>query len=181
LERLVLTSPMIASKGVNHRGGVRAVVAALGAPRWPAPLRPAAAGRTSGLPPSTEMYSLPTRQVCPRRESCRGMFGSRRAGQIGLLQLFRHMSRAEHSRFPRTPLPPILIAASGADRVTDTSATVRFAARLGVAQLGVIEGARHEILKERDAFRAEFWATFDRFGRALPVEADLLEMTFGET
>jgi alpha-beta hydrolase superfamily lysophospholipase len=53
------------------------------------------------------------------------------------------MSRLDRSWFPRTP--PILIVASGVDRVTDTPATVRFAARLGFAQLVVIAGARHEI------------------------------------
>jgi len=30
-------------------------------------------------------------------------------------------------------------------------------------RLIVIEGAEHEILMERDAFRDQFWAAFDRF------------------
>src|SRR5208282_2012306 len=67
---------------------------------------------------------------------------------------FRHMSRLNHSRFPRMALPPILIVAAGADRVTDTFATRRLASRLGMARMVVIEGAQHEILIERDAVRA---------------------------
>jgi lysophospholipase len=76
---------------------------------------------------------------------------------------FRHMSRLGHPLFPRTASPPMLIVAAGADRVTDTIATRLFASRLEAAHIVVIEGAQHEILIERDAVRAKFWAAFDRF------------------
>ena len=73
---------------------------------------------------------------------------------------FRQMSRLDNSRFPRSKLNSILIVAAGADRVTDTSATIRLASRLGAA-LAVIDGAPHEILIERAVLRAKFCAAFE--------------------
>ena len=42
-------------------------------------------------------------------------------------------------------------------------AVERFAARLQTGHLIVLPGARHEILTECDAVRADFWAAFDAF------------------
>ena len=89
------------------------------------------------------------------------------------------MSRLNKSPFRRT-LPPILIVAAGADRVTDTSATMRFASRLGAARIVVIEGAQHEILIERDVVRAKFWAAFDQFVAGSASKSSQPEMTRGE-
>lgn len=93
---------------------------------------------------------------------------------------FRHMSRLDYSRFPRTALPPILIVAAGADRVTDTSATRLLASRLDRARIVVIEGVRHKILIERDAARAKFWAAFDRIVAGSASKPSQPKMTQGE-
>ena len=73
------------------------------------------------------------------------------------------MRRLDDSKFTPGTLTPMLIVAAGADRVTDTAATERFALRLGGARIVVIDGAQHEILIERDVLRAQFWTAFDRF------------------
>jgi lysophospholipase len=76
---------------------------------------------------------------------------------------FRLMKRFADPDFPRATRTPILVIASGADEVTDTRATERFAARLRAGRLIVVDGARHEILMERDEIRDQFWAAFDQF------------------
>jgi lysophospholipase len=58
---------------------------------------------------------------------------------------------------------PILIVAAGDDTVVSSGAIETFAARLPNGSCRVIKGARHEILQETDAHRAEFWAAFDAF------------------
>ena len=73
------------------------------------------------------------------------------------------MKRFEDPDFPRATSVPMLVIASGADRVTDTRATERFSERLRAGRLIVIEGAQHELLMERDVFRDQFWAAFDAF------------------
>ena len=58
---------------------------------------------------------------------------------------------------------PVLMLAAGDDTVVSSEAIEQFAARLPNGTCRVIKGARHEILQETDAHRAEFWATFDAF------------------
>jgi lysophospholipase len=61
---------------------------------------------------------------------------------------------------------PTLIVGAGKDRIVQTEATRRFAARLPHARYVEIEGAEHEILMEQDALRAQFWDAFDGFVEA---------------
>jgi lysophospholipase len=58
---------------------------------------------------------------------------------------------------------PILTLAAGADTVVSAAAVGRFTARLAAGSHRRIEGARHEILQERDLYRAQLWAAFDGF------------------
>lgn len=60
-------------------------------------------------------------------------------------------------------LAPTLIVAAGRERVTVTEACRDFARRVVNVSLVVIGEARHEILMEKDAVRAQFWAAFDSF------------------
>ena len=57
---------------------------------------------------------------------------------------------------------PILIVQAGADRLVDNARQEAFAGRLPNASFMRIEGARHEILNERDEYRDRFLAAFDR-------------------
>ena len=57
---------------------------------------------------------------------------------------------------------PVLLVSAGDDRVVDLASHGPTVARIRGAQHVVINGARHEILMETDARRAQFWAAFDR-------------------
>ena len=61
---------------------------------------------------------------------------------------------------------PCLLVGAGQDRVCDTDAIRTFAARMPRAQFVEIAGAEHEILMERDVYRAQFWSAFDVFAGA---------------
>lgn len=61
------------------------------------------------------------------------------------------------------PLAPVLIVASGADRVVDGEAARRLAQRIPGIAFTLIPGARHEILSENDHIRQQFFAAFDSF------------------
>jgi lysophospholipase len=58
---------------------------------------------------------------------------------------------------------PIMMVAAGADTIVSAPAIGRFAARLPAGAHRLIEGSRHEILQEQDAYRAQVWAAFDGF------------------
>ncbi len=71
-------------------------------------------------------------------------------------------------QYPQAIRTPILFVAAGDDRVVDTRAIERFAARVKYGRCIVLPHARHEILMERDEIRQQFWDAFDAF---LPGEA----------
>ncbi len=56
-----------------------------------------------------------------------------------------------------------LIFGAGHDRICETPAIAAFAARMPHARFVEIPDAEHEILMERDVFRARFWSAFDDF------------------
>jgi len=58
---------------------------------------------------------------------------------------------------------PTLIFSCGDDRVVSNPAIERFATRTVATEHLVVPGARHELLKERDRYREQFWAGFDAF------------------
>jgi lysophospholipase len=183
-ERLALTSPMIAVKGVNHRGRVRVIVAALNGLGLGGAFAPGGGGENQWLASFAGNAFTSDEGRFARVANLVAACPDLRLGgpTIGWTHAaFRHMRRLDHSRFPRTPLPPILIVAAGADRVTDTPATLRLASRLGVDRTVVIEGAEHEILIERDDLRAKFWAAFDHFVAGSAPKSSQPEMTTGAT
>jgi lysophospholipase len=165
-ERLVLTSPMVAVKRVNHRGLAGSVVAALDS-----------LGMGRAFPPGGDRDSIwlsPFEGNVLTSDERRFARIARLAAAAPELTLgaptigwthaaFRLMRRLDDWKSPPGKSTPMLIVAAGADRVTDTEAAKRLASRLTAAQIVVIEGAQHEILIERDALRAQFWAAFDQF------------------
>jgi lysophospholipase len=58
---------------------------------------------------------------------------------------------------------PTLMIGAGADTIVSAPAIGRFADRLAAGSHRLIEGSRHEILQERDRYRAQVWAAFDAF------------------
>lgn len=61
------------------------------------------------------------------------------------------------------PTAPVLIVASGADRVVGNEGLRRLARSVPGMALTFIPNARHEILGERDEIRRQFFAAFDSF------------------
>ncbi|MFM9975758.1 MAG: alpha/beta fold hydrolase, partial [Beijerinckiaceae bacterium] len=76
---------------------------------------------------------------------------------------FKLMDRLSNPSAPLGVRQPVLVMASGDDPIVSTSAVERFASRLKTGSALVIPKARHEILMETDAMRAQFWAAFDAF------------------
>ena len=83
---------------------------------------------------------------------------------------FRLMREFAEPDYPRVIATPTLVIASGADRVVDTRSVERFASRLRAGALIVIDGSRHEIMVERDAYRELFFKAFDAFALGATAE-----------
>jgi lysophospholipase len=83
---------------------------------------------------------------------------------------FRLMREFAEPDYPRVIATPTLVIASGADRVVDTRSVERFASRLRAGALIVIDGSRHEIMVERDAYRKLFFKAFDAFALGATAE-----------
>ncbi|MGW9333112.1 alpha/beta fold hydrolase [Bosea sp. NPDC055594] len=84
---------------------------------------------------------------------------------------FELMDRLAAPRAPLEVRVPTLVIAAGRDPVVSTPAIERFAARLKTGSALVLPTARHEILMESDAIRAQFWAAFDAFVPGERLEA----------
>jgi lysophospholipase len=80
-----------------------------------------------------------------------------------LASAFKTMGALSNPNFPRKLTTPLLIVASGADRVVETLATQRFASRLKTGEAIIIKGARHELLMESDTYREQVLAALDVF------------------
>jgi len=75
----------------------------------------------------------------------------------------RSHARLESPGFAEAIQTPTLILCAGADRVVDNEDILQFAARMPNAHYECIEGARHEILKERDELRNQALGKIMRF------------------
>lgn len=58
---------------------------------------------------------------------------------------------------------PILMVAAGMDQIVSNRAIDELAMQLRAGNRIVIDGAKHEILQEKDPYREQFWAAFDAF------------------
>ena len=84
-----------------------------------------------------------------------------------LKQAFRSMDLlASPGMLERIDLP-LRVMSAGADRVVDVASHRVLAARVPGTQLVAVEGAKHEILMETDAYRAQFWQAFDQLARSV--------------
>ena len=83
---------------------------------------------------------------------------------------FRLMRDFAEPDYPRAITTPTLVLASGADRVVDPRGVERFATRLRAGNLITIDGAKHEVMMERDVYRDLFFRAFDAFTDALAPE-----------
>lgn len=76
------------------------------------------------------------------------------------------MEDAMRPGVPEAIRVPVLVAGAGRDVLVDTDVMPAFAARLPQGRYLACPEARHEILMERDAIRAAFWAAFDELADA---------------
>ncbi len=80
-----------------------------------------------------------------------------------LYAAFRSMIELAAPSFPGRIKVPVLMFSAAEDKIVSIEAIQNFAAEARMCRLTDIPGARHEIMQERQAFREEFWAAFDKF------------------
>ena len=166
VERLVAIAPMIELKLVKHPRTVRALIRILARLGLGRHFVPGGNGRSiSTLPfPGNRLSSDPARYA--RNAGLAEAVGVVAIGAptIGWLNAaYRAMARFREPGFAGVIGIPTLIVAAGADPVCATAAIAAFAEELKTGPALIIPDARHEILMERDAIRAAFWAAFDAF------------------
>jgi len=165
-ERQVLCAPMIALKSLPYPGGTRFItglLSRLGFGGSAVPFRYARAATTrpfgkNVLTSDPERFARFLEVIASAPELAIGIpsFGWVHAA----LSL---MHRVAKSDFGTGITTPSLIFAPTADQVVDARAAEHFTLRLKHGRCLPIEGCQHEILLERDCFRDQFWAAFDRF------------------
>jgi len=82
---------------------------------------------------------------------------------------FRAMDQLADPEVPSRIRQPLLMVMAGGEKVVSNAAIEHLSARLIAGAHVVIPAAKHEILMERDFFRAQFWAAFDAFIPGTPV------------
>jgi lysophospholipase len=78
------------------------------------------------------------------------------AAATAAIEGFRRPAALAHLKMP------VLIVSAGKEVLVDNASHAEIARLLPNARHVVIEGAKHEILMEKDPFRNQFWAEFDR-------------------
>ena len=174
LDRLVLTAPMVALYGYAEPRYLRWLLEALDGVGLGGFYAPGGGGRQAYSRNPFEdnvLTSDPTRYA--RMGAMLAAHPELGLGgpTLGWLHAaFRLMRDFAEPDYPRAIATPTLVIASGADRVVDTRSLERFATRLRAGHLIVIDGARHEIMVERDAFRQLFFKAFDAFAAGPEAE-----------
>jgi lysophospholipase len=166
-ERVVLTAPMIAPAGLPHPRAAHILAEVLDTLGFGGAYSPG--GREAhGLELPFEGNVATSDPV--RYARAAGVLAADPSLGVGWWTIgwihaaFRLWKSFEDPDYARQIIgPPMLVVASGADRVVDLRAIERFVGRLRSGRLIVIEGAEHEIALERDPLRDQFWAAFDKF------------------
>jgi lysophospholipase len=165
-ERVVMTAPMIWPYGLAYPRAARLVVEILDALGFGGFFTPGGGG-VNTTPPfkGNVLTSDPVRYARSASVLAANPDLSLGLWTIGWAHAaFRLWERFADPEYAREILsPPMLVIGSGADKVVDLGAMERFVSRQRSARLIVIDGAEHEILMERDIFRDQFWAAFDKF------------------
>lgn len=164
--RIVATAPMIEIAGLGRPRLTRAFVEALdifglgahfvpGGGETSSMTKPYADNPLTGDP---DRYARNARMVASAPPLALG------DPTIGWLNAaFRLTGSFADPEFPRRLGVPLLAFGAGADTVVSTQSAARFVAHMKAGRMVVLPDARHEILQERDAVRAQFWAAFDAF------------------
>ena len=178
-ERLVLTAPMIDLYHLKHPQFTRLLAEGLDIVGLGASFIPGG-GATATMTRNFRGNVLTSDEARYRRAA--EVIAAMPAVGVGdptigwLNAAFRCMRQFENPEFPMRSLTPTLVIGAGDDHVVSLDAIERFATRLKAGSLVVIPFAKHEILMERDVFRAQFWAAFDAFVPGARDELVALEM-----
>ncbi|MBB6306930.1 alpha/beta fold hydrolase [Xanthobacter tagetidis] len=86
-----------------------------------------------------------------------------------LAAAYESMGRLAHPETVVGIRQPLLMVVAGADRLVTNDAIEKLSARLIAGAHVVVPASRHEILMERELFRAQFWAAFDAFIPGTPL------------
>ncbi len=181
--RMVLSAPMIDLAGVRFPKLARALAALLDSIGFGGAFAPGG-GRTSAIARGFEGNPLTSDER--RFNRIREMLAAEPQLSLGdptiswVHAAFRLMRKFEDAEYARRIRTPVLIFAAQQDWVVDSYAIERFAARLKVGRMILLEKARHEILLERDYARARFWAGFDAFIPGTAGEAEALLARHGK-
>ena len=165
-ERMVLSAPMLGLAGLGsprRSSAMARVIAGLGFGRLWIPGGGATSQSTRPFDGNL-LTSDPKRYA--RNADLAAALGDGAIGEptIGwVAAAFRVMAQLQNPRAALDIRIPTLIVAAGSDAIVYTRATERFGQGLKGGGVIVIPGARHEILMEREAIRAQFFAAFDAF------------------
>ncbi len=163
IERIVCSAPLI---GLPARGGAIAAVAA--AMRWTGMGR-LSLRRLKRLGPDWNVATNPLTSDPARFRRNRAIVETAPHLSVNALTAgwlnatCRAMRRLENADFIAGLHVPTLIVTAGADKVVDSAAAERLAWRMRSGHFLSIPHARHELLQERDLFRAQFLAAFEGF------------------
>jgi len=171
-DRMVLSAPMLGLDAVPLQGVMRplaTVLAHVGFARAFVPgggSRPLSRMRFEGNPLTSDRARF-ERTLTLARTFPELDLGAPTLGWLA--GAFATMAELTHPDTISRIRQPLLIIAAGGERLVSNTAIERFSARLIAGAHVVVPASRHELLMERDIFRAQFWAAFDAFIPGTPI------------
>lgn len=173
-ERLVATAPLVQVYGLEAARFPRLLAAALDALGLGGAYVPGGQGQSALLKPyeGNRLTSDAVRYArnAALARACPDItLGDPTIGWVAAC--FRAVDLLVRPETPRQVAVPILALLAGDDRVVSSRSAENFLSCMKVGRALTLPGARHEILMETDAVRAQFWAAFDAFipGSARPA------------
>ena len=173
-DRIVLSAPMIALRGMRSIGAARAIIAAgrlFGMSTAYAPgggRLPVNTGPFVGNVLTSDPVRYARNAAVLEAEPALGLASPTFAWADAAFKQIKEFSEPAYAARIRQP---ILLIGGGRDLVVSTQAIETFSLRLRAGSHLVVPGAEHEILMEQDHYRGQFWAAFDAFVPGTPIFA----------
>ncbi|MFS8035591.1 alpha/beta fold hydrolase [Xanthobacter sp. AM11] len=171
-DRMVLSAPMLGLDSVPAQGLVRPLATALAHLGFARAFVPGGRGRAmsrmrfAGNPLTSDRARFERTLELVRAHPALDLG----APTIGWLSAaFAAMAELTHPDTISRIRQPLLIIAAGGERLVSNKAIEHFSARLIAGAHVVVPASRHELLMERNLFRAQFWAAFDAFIPGTPI------------